>query len=50
VVLIEWADKVESALRAVDYIRIELSGAGQTKRKIHIENAPEYMTFQRTPQ
>jgi tRNA threonylcarbamoyladenosine biosynthesis protein TsaE len=45
VVLIEWADKVESALRAVDYIRIELSGAGQTKRKIHIENAPEYMVL-----
>jgi tRNA threonylcarbamoyladenosine biosynthesis protein TsaE len=50
VVLIEWADKVESALRTVDCIRIELSVAGQTKRKIHIENAPEYMTFQRTPQ
>jgi tRNA threonylcarbamoyladenosine biosynthesis protein TsaE len=45
VVLIEWADKVESALRAVDYIRIELSVAGQTKRKIHIENAPEYMVL-----
>jgi tRNA threonylcarbamoyladenosine biosynthesis protein TsaE len=45
VVLIEWADKVESALRAVDYIRIELSGAGQNKRKIHIENAPEYMVL-----
>jgi len=45
VVLIEWADKVESALRAVDCIRIELSHAGQTKRKIHIKNAPEYMTL-----
>jgi len=45
VVLIEWADKVESALQAIDYIRIELSHAGQTKRKIHIKNTPTYMTF-----
>jgi len=45
VVLIEWADKVESALRAVDCIRIELSHAGQTKRKIHIKNAPEYIVL-----
>jgi len=45
VVLIEWADKVESALQAIDYIRIELSHAGQTKRKIHITNAPAYITL-----
>jgi len=45
VVLIEWADKVESALQAVDCIRIELSHAGQTKRKIHIKNAPEYIVL-----
>jgi len=38
VVLIEWADKVESALRAIDYIRIELEHAGETKRKIHVES------------
>ncbi len=50
VVLIEWADKIESALQAVDYTRIELSHAGRTKRKIHIKSAPENMTFQRTPQ
>jgi tRNA threonylcarbamoyladenosine biosynthesis protein TsaE len=43
VVLIEWADKIESALQAVDYIRIELSHAGQSKRKIHIQNTPEYI-------
>ena len=49
VVLIEWADKIESALQAVDYIRIELSHAGRTKRKIHIKNAPNYMTFCMTP-
>jgi len=43
VVLIEWADKVESVLQAMDYIRIELSHAGQTERKIHVGNAPEYI-------
>jgi tRNA A37 threonylcarbamoyladenosine biosynthesis protein TsaE len=43
VVLIEWADKIESALQAIDYIRIELQHAGETKRKIHVENAPGYI-------
>ena len=38
VVLIEWADKIESALQAIDYIRVELEHAGETKRKIHIES------------
>jgi len=42
-VLIEWADKIESALQAIDYIRIELFHAGQTKRQIHIRNYPEYI-------
>ena len=45
VVLVEWADKVESALQAVDYIRIELFHAGETKRRIHIENTPEYIDY-----
>ena len=45
VVLIEWADKIESALRAIDYIRIELFHAGETKREMHIENAPEYLDY-----
>lgn len=43
VVLIEWADKVEPALQALDYIRIELEHAGETKRKIHVKNLPEYI-------
>jgi tRNA threonylcarbamoyladenosine biosynthesis protein TsaE len=43
VVLIEWADKIESVLQAIDYIRIELQHAGETKRKIHVENAPGYI-------
>jgi tRNA threonylcarbamoyladenosine biosynthesis protein TsaE len=37
VVLIEWADKIESALQAIDYIRIELEHAGETKRKIQVK-------------
>jgi tRNA A37 threonylcarbamoyladenosine biosynthesis protein TsaE len=45
VVLIEWADKIESALQAIDYIRIELFHAGETKREMHIENAPEYLDY-----
>jgi tRNA A37 threonylcarbamoyladenosine biosynthesis protein TsaE len=43
VVLIEWADKIEAALRTIDYIRIELFHVGQTQRRMHVENAPEYM-------
>ncbi len=45
VVLIEWADKIESALRAIDYIRIELFHSGQTQRDIHIKNTPDYMAL-----
>jgi tRNA threonylcarbamoyladenosine biosynthesis protein TsaE len=43
VVLIEWADKIESALENIDYIRAELFHAGERQRGIHIENAPEYI-------
>jgi len=43
VVLIEWADKVESAIENVNCIRVELSHAGESKRKIHIENVPDYI-------
>ncbi len=42
-VMIEWADKIESALAGIDYMRIELSHAGQTQRSIRIENMPEYI-------
>ena len=45
VVLIEWADKIESALQAIDYIRIELQHAGETERKIHIQSIPEYIAL-----
>jgi tRNA threonylcarbamoyladenosine biosynthesis protein TsaE len=45
VVLIEWADKIESALQAVDYIRVELAHISQTQRGIHIKNAPGYIDY-----
>ena len=37
VVLIEWADKIESALEGINYIRIELFHAGDTQRRICID-------------
>ena len=43
VVLIEWADKIESVLQAIDYIRIELQHGGETKRKIHVKSVPDYV-------
>jgi tRNA A37 threonylcarbamoyladenosine biosynthesis protein TsaE len=45
VVLIEWADKIEAALQGIDCIRIELEHAGETTRKIHVENTPEHVDF-----
>jgi len=45
VVLIEWADKIESVLKRIHYIRVQLSHAGETSRKIHIENTPEYVDY-----
>lgn len=44
VVLIEWADKIESALKDMDYIRVELFHTGQAQRSIHIENVPDYIS------
>jgi tRNA threonylcarbamoyladenosine biosynthesis protein TsaE len=45
VVLIEWADKIESVLKTLDYIRIELEHAGRTRRIIHIRNTPQYISY-----
>lgn len=45
VVMIEWADKIETILRQTDYIRVELAHAGETAREIHIENLPPYVTL-----
>ena len=43
VVLIEWADRVQSALQDVDTMQIELSHIDQNKRQIRLKNAPEYI-------
>ena len=43
VVVIEWADKIESALGTINYIRIELEHGGESTRKIKISNCPEYL-------
>jgi len=45
VVLIEWADKIEEALKGTDYIRIELVHAGKSTREIHIRNTPPYIVL-----
>ena len=45
VVLIEWADKVESALEGINCIHIDLSHTSPTQRKIHITNTPDYITL-----
>ena len=45
VVLIDWADKVESALEGINYIRIELFHAGDTQRRIHIDKTPAHIAL-----
>ena len=50
VVLIEWADKIESALGDTDYIRIALEHSGQSIRTIHIRNTPVYISLEKFPQ
>ena len=45
VVLIEWADKVISALEGVDHIEIILSHVSEDERKIHIEKVPDYIVL-----
>ncbi len=43
VVLIEWADRVETAIADTNPIRVTLSHAGPRTRTIHITDAPEYL-------
>jgi tRNA threonylcarbamoyladenosine biosynthesis protein TsaE len=43
VVLIEWADRVEPALKGLDWVRIELSHLGPDERALHITNAPGWL-------
>lgn len=43
VVLIEWADKVEPALRGIDTIRVDLAHVGEQTRTIRLQNLPDYL-------
>ena len=43
VVLIEWADKVQSALQNIDTIQIELSHIDENKRRISFNSTPDYI-------
>ena len=43
VVLIEWADKIQSALNNINCIRVEISHTGKNRRKMQISNIPDYI-------
>ncbi len=43
VVLIEWADKIEPALRGLEAIRVDLAHAGERTRTIRLRNLPAYL-------
>lgn len=45
VVLIEWADKVSSALKNLDCIGIEISHIGPVSRKFCISNVPTHINL-----
>jgi tRNA threonylcarbamoyladenosine biosynthesis protein TsaE len=45
VVLIEWADKIESSLQRIDFIRIELSHIGANSRKMCIQNTHSHIVL-----
>jgi len=45
VVLIEWADKIESAIGGIDLIRIELAHAGEHTRSIRLQDLPPYISI-----
>ncbi|MBN1510221.1 MAG: tRNA (adenosine(37)-N6)-threonylcarbamoyltransferase complex ATPase subunit type 1 TsaE [Sedimentisphaerales bacterium] len=42
-VLIEWADKIESAIGGIDLVRIALAHAGEHTRTLRIRNLPPYI-------
>jgi len=43
VVLIEWADKIEAAIRGIDTVRIDLAHACERARTIRLRNIPEHL-------
>ncbi len=46
VVLIEWADKIEPALRNIAFIRIDLAHVGPHTRTIRLRNLPAYLDIE----
>ncbi len=46
VVLIEWADKVATAIDSIDRITVNLSHEGESQRRIRISNTPAYILKQ----
>jgi len=45
VVLIEWADKIESALSGLKYMRVELFHQTRNKRRINFCRFPDYISL-----
>ena len=45
VVLIEWADKVQPALKDIDNIGVELSHISENQRQINMKNIPSYLNI-----
>jgi tRNA threonylcarbamoyladenosine biosynthesis protein TsaE len=43
VVLIEWADKIEAAIRGIDSIHIDLAHVSERTRSLHLANLPPYL-------
>ncbi|MEN6578113.1 MAG: tRNA (adenosine(37)-N6)-threonylcarbamoyltransferase complex ATPase subunit type 1 TsaE [Phycisphaerales bacterium] len=43
VVLIEWADKIEAAIHAIDSIHIDLAHASERTRTIRLRNIPAHL-------
>jgi len=43
VVLIEWADKIASAIRGIEAIAVDLAHAGEHARTLRIRNLPSYV-------
>jgi tRNA threonylcarbamoyladenosine biosynthesis protein TsaE len=45
VVLIEWADKIASAIAGIEAIAVELAHAGERTRTLRIRNLPSYVVL-----
>ncbi len=49
VVLVEWADKVMTAVEGFDPIVVQLEHISENQRRIAIQNAPNYRSLMRPP-